>query len=135
MGIVTRHTKVPATQVIKELQLNDEERLTTYVNKLLEKAILIKRGVKKGTEYLINPKLISSSKINIRPTLKTIEPHRLKALIIEDLERYPKSMISDISKRLPDVLVKDIRNCVYKMVEDNIVKTEGANKNRTYLLA
>ena len=135
LGIVARHTKVPATQLIKELQLNDEERLTSYVNKLLEKAILIKRGVKKGTEYLINPKLISSSKINIRPTLKTIEPHRLKALIIEDLERYPKSMISDIAKRLPDVLLNDIRKCVYKMVEDNVIKVEGANKNRTYQLA
>ena len=135
LGIVARHTKVPATQLIKELQLNDEERLTSYVNKLLEKAILIKRGVKKGTEYLINPKLISSSKINIRPTLKTIEPHRLKALIIEDLERYPKSMISDIAKRLPDVLLNDIRKCVYKMVDENAVKVEGANKNRTYQLA
>jgi ATP-dependent DNA helicase RecG len=135
LGIVARHTKVPATQLIKELQLNDEERLTSYVNKLLEKAILIKRGVKKGTEYLINPKLISSSKINIRPTLKTIEPHRLKALIIEDLERYPKSMISDIAKRLPDVLLNDIRKCVYKMAEDKVINVEGANKNRTYQLA
>ncbi|MHB9055767.1 MAG: ATP-binding protein [Paludibacteraceae bacterium] len=135
LGIIARHTKVAATLLIKELQLNDEERLASYINKLLENAILIKRGVKKGTEYLINPKLISSSKINIKPTLITIEPHRLKALIIEDLERYPKSRISDIAKRLPDVLLNDIRKCVYKMVEDNVIKVEGANKNRTYLLA
>lgn len=135
LGIVVRHNKVPATQLIKELQLADEERLVSYVNKLLEKAILIKRGIKKGTEYLINPKLISSSKINIKPTLKTIEPHRLKALIIEDLERYPKSSISDISKRLPDVLLNDIRKCVYKMAADNIVKFEGGKTYRVYTLA
>jgi len=56
-------------------------------------------------------------------------------LIIEDLECYPKSMISDIAKRLPDVLLNDIRKCVYKMVDDSILRVEGANKNRTYILA
>lgn len=132
LGIVAKHTKVSSTHLIKELQLNDEERLTSYVGKLLEKSILIKRGIKKGTEYLINPKLISSSKINIKPTLKTIEPHRLKALIIEDLERYPKSKMSDIAKRLPDVLITDIRKCVYKMVAEGTVKFEGGKTYRVY---
>ena len=135
LGIVARNKKILATQLTKELQISDEDRLRTYVAKLIETAILVSRGVKKGTEYLINPKLIASSKINIKPTLKTIEPHRLKALIIEDLERYPKSKISDIAKRLPDVLLNDIRKSVYKMVAENVIKVEGANKNRTYLLS
>lgn len=98
LGIVSRHKKILATQLTKELQITDEDRLRSYTAKLLDKAILISRGVKKGTEYLINPKLITSSKLNIKPTLKTIEPHRLKALIIEDLERYPKSSIADVAK-------------------------------------
>lgn len=135
LGIVARNKKILATQLTKELQISDEDRLRTYVAKLIENSILVSRGVKKGTEYLINPKLIASSKINIKPTLKTIEPHRLKALIIEDLERYPKSKISDIAKRLPDVLLNDIRKSVYKMVAENVIKVEGANKNRTYLLS
>ena len=135
LGIVARHNKVPATQLIKELQLTEEERLASYVNKLLEKAILITRGVKKGTEYLLNPKLITSSKINIKPTLKTIEPHRLKALIIEDLERYPKSSIADISKRLPDVLIVDLRKCIYKMATDGKLIYEGGKTYRKYSVA
>ena len=135
LGIVARHNKVPATQLIKELQLTEEERLASYVNKLLEKAILITRGVKKGTEYLLNPKLITSSKINIKPTLKTIEPHRLKALIIEDLERYPKSSIADIAKRLPDVLIVDLRKCIYKMVTEGKLVYEGGKTYRKYSVA
>lgn len=135
LGIVSRHKKILATQLTKELQITDEDRLRSYVAKLLEKAILISRGVKKGTEYLINPKLITSSKINIKPTLKTIEPHRLKALIIEDLERYPKSSIADIAKRLPDVLIVDLRKCIYKMATDGKLIYEGGKTYRKYSVA
>lgn len=135
LGIVARNKKILATQLTKELQISDEDRLRTYVAKLIETSILVSRGVKKGTEYLINPKLIASSKINIKPTLKTIEPHRLKALIIEDLERYPKSSIADISKRLPDVLVFDLRKCIYKMVSEGKLIFEGGKTYRKYSLA
>lgn len=135
LGIISRHKKILATQLSKELQLNEEERLRTYVARLLEQAIIISRGVRKGSEYLINPKLIASSKINIKPTLKTIEPYRLKALIEEDLKAHPNSMISEISKRLPDVLIDDIRKCVYKMVDDNILQHQGGKTYRKYSLA
>lgn len=135
LGIVSRNKKILATQLTKELQLADEDRLRSYVSKLLDKAILIPRGVKKGTEYLINPKLISSSKINIKPSLKTMEPHRLKALIVEDLERYPKSTIAEIAKRLPDVLIFDLRKIIYKMVAEGKIRYEGGKTYRKYFVA
>lgn len=135
LGIVARHKKILATQLTKELQLTDEERLRSYMNGLLEKAILVPRGIKKATEYLINPKLISSSKLNIKPTLKIIEPHRLKALIEEDVRMYPRSKMSEIQSRLPDILAVDIQKCVYKLVKDGVLKVQGAKTNRTYALA
>lgn len=135
LGIVCREKKVLSTQLTNLLQLSDEERLRSYTSNLLKERILTPRGAKKGTEYLINPKVISSSKINIKPTLKTIEPHRLKALIVEDIKRYPGSMIADIRKRLPDVLIEDLRKCVYKMVSDSILRHEGGKTYRKYFLA
>lgn len=135
LGIVCREKKVLSTQLTNLLQLSDEERLLSYTSNLLRERILTTRGAKKGTEYLINPKVISSSKINIKPTLKTIEPHRLKALIVEDIKRYPGSMIADISKRLPDVLIEDLRKCIYKMVSDSTLRHEGGKTYRKYFLA
>lgn len=135
LGIVCREKKVLSTQLTNLLQLSDEERLRSYTSNLLRERILTTRGAKKGTEYLINPKVISSSKINIKPTLKTIEPHRLKALIVEDIKRYPGSMIADISKRLPDVLIEDLRKCIYKMVSDSTLRHEGGKTYRKYFLA
>ena len=135
LGIISRHKKILATQLTKELQLTDEERLRSYINRLIENAIIISRGIKKGTEYLINPKLIMNAKLNLKPTLKIIEPHRLKALIEEDLKLYPKSKIGDVHKRLPDILIEDIRKCIYKMVKDDVLIVFGAKTNRTYSLA
>ncbi len=135
LGIVARHKKILATQLSKELQLSDEDRLRSYIYRLMEQAVIITRGNKKATEYLINPKLIANAKINIKPTLKIIEPHRLKALIEEDVKMYPNSKMSDIQRRLPDILAEDIQKCVYKMVKQNVLLVQGAKTNRTYILA
>lgn len=135
IGIIARHKKILATQLSKELQLSDEDRLRSYVSRLLDEAIIVSRGIKKGTEYLLNPKLIAGSQINVKPTLRTIEPHRLKALIIEDIARYPKSSFLDIAKRLPDVAVKDLRKCIYKMAAEGELFHEGGKTYRRYYLA
>jgi len=135
LGIITRHKKILATQLTKELQLTDEDKLRTYISKLTEQAIIITRGIKKGTEYLINPKLIINSRINIKPTLKVIEPHRLKALIEEDLKLYPNSKSSDIQSRISDLPIEDIRKCLLKLEKEGIVLTQGIKKGKTYSLA
>ena len=135
LGIITRHKKVLATQLTKELQLTDEDRLRSYISKLSDQSIIIKRGIKKGTEYLINPKLIINSKINIKTTLKVIEPHRLKALIEEDLKLYPKSKSADIQVRISELPIEDIRKCLLLLEKDGVVFTEGIKKGKTYSLA
>ena len=135
LGIVTRHKKILATQLTKELQLTDEDRLRSYISKLVDQAILITRGIKKGTEYLINPKLIVNSKINIKPSLKVIEPHRLKALIEEDLKLYPNSKSSEIQKRISDLPIEDIRKCLLNLEKEGVVLTSGIKKGKSYFLA
>ena len=83
---------------------------------------------------MINPLLIKSSKLNIKPSLKTIEPHRLIALIESDLQTYPKSTIREIHKRIPDVDIKDLRKIIYKMVNDGILHHTPDKTYRKYWL-
>lgn len=135
MGIVARHQKILTTQLAKELQLSEEERLRSYVVRLLEQGLLVSRGIKKGTEYVVNPKLITNAKINVKPTLKVIEPHRLKALIEEDLKFHPGSKIDEVHGRLQDVPLEDVRKATYKLAAEGVLRTEGAKKNRIYFLA
>ena len=41
----------------------------------------------KGTRYHVPPKLLLEAGLDKLTTLKRVQPHRLRALIIEDLER------------------------------------------------
>lgn len=134
-GIVSRKRKVLTTQLYRELQLSEEERLRTYVSRLLEQKLLISRGLKKGTEYLINPQLIANAKLNIKASLKVIEPHRLKALIIEELRLRPQSSIEDVHKQFVDIDRKDIQKAVYELSDQEEIEHSGGTKGRVYWLA
>lgn len=127
-GAIANETKLLATKLSSYLQLSDEDRLRSYVEPLLQLGLINKRGTGKGTVYFINPKLIANSKANIKTTLRNIEPYALKALIIEDLKVHPRSLISEIAERLPDIELGELRKTIYKMVGNELVTTGG----RTY---
>ena len=70
---------------------------------------------------------------HIVTTLKTIEPHVLKALIKEDIRMHPMSKISDIANRIPDVDIKEIRKQLYNMIGTDIEK-EGTRFDSKYYI-
>ncbi len=80
-------------------------------------------------------KVIQGAKVNIKPSLITIESHRLQALIEEDLKVHPDSQIGEINSRLGDVPVEDLRKCIYRMVKKNILDFHGGKTYRKYSLA
>ncbi len=135
LGVIARHKKILATQLSKELQLS-EDRLRDWVTRLLDLKIIINRGQKKGTEYLINPQLIFSAKLNTKPSLKTIEPHALRALIMEDLKYHPNSSISQIHERIgQDTIKADVQKAVYYLFKKGDVDKSGPTKKTVYFLA
>lgn len=135
LGVVATMKKILSTQLSTALQLNQEDKLKYWLGSLLDKSILISRGVKKGTEYLLNPDLFSQAKLNLTPSLKTIEPYKLDALIFEDLKHNGESKLADIQSRLSEVYPGDVQKAVYRLVKMGDLETQGANKNRTYKLS
>ena len=101
---------------------------------LLQDNLVVKRGIKKGTCYYINPKLIKNAKAGIKTTLKTVEPHVLKTLVYEDLRLHPDSGVREIIERLKDADIRDVRKILYAGVESGELEPHGASKNRTYTL-
>ena len=135
LGTIAKHQKLLSTQLSKQLQLPDDDRLRSFVTQLLNQDILISRGVKKGTEYLINPKLISNAKINIKPSLKTIEQPRLKALIEETLHRSENLSMAEIHAKMGDIELADVRKAVYALAKIGVLEPHGADRNRKYAMA
>ncbi|MDL2244682.1 putative DNA binding domain-containing protein [Parabacteroides sp. OttesenSCG-928-J18] len=135
LGIIALERKISTTQLSERLQLTTQERLRTWMGSLMDKSIIIARGIKKGTEYLLNPELFATAKLDIIPTLKTIEPFKLEALIEEDLKYNGKSKIAEIQTRLKEVPEKDVQKAIYRMVKNNVIEGIGGKRHRIYLLA
>lgn len=132
-GIIARERKIYSTQLAKQLQLPSDDRLRSYVDKILAEGLIIKSGRGKGNQFQVNPQLINNARVNIKTSLKTIEPYALKALIKEDVNKHPGSRISEISSRIPDIELKEIRKMVYSMVGSDL-RVNGAKTNRVYYL-
>jgi len=135
LGIVATEKKILSTQLAIKLQLNQEDKMRTWIGTLLEKGILITHGIKKGTEYLLNPELFAQAKLNIKPSLKTLEPYKVEALIIEDLKYNGQSKLSDIQNRLKEISENEIQKTVYRMVKRTDLTVEGGKRNRSYSLS
>lgn len=134
LGIIASQKKMPATHLATHLLLVEDDRTRTWIGTLLEKEIIVTHGEKKGTQYLLNPKLFEQAKLDITPSLKTMEPYMLEALIKEDLKYNGTSSMSDIKKRMKGVSESEIQKSVYKLVADKEIIPSGAKKNRTYEL-
>lgn len=126
--------KMSATELNKALQLNDGDKLGHYVGKLVDEGIISFSGRGKGCQYFISPNVVNNSRSNIKTSLKTIEPYRLRALILEDLRFHPDSLWSDIAKRLPDVKEDELQNTIRKMALDGRILGSASRKYRRYRL-
>mgnify|MGYP000956884521 CR=1 FL=1 len=135
LGIIAASKKLLSTQLSLKLQLNQEDKLKYWLDNLLNNNIVISRGKRKGTEYLLNPDLFSQAKLDLKPSLKTIEPYKLEALILEDLKHNGESKMLDIQRRLSEVYPNDIQKAVYRLVKKEEILPKGANRNRTYLIS
>lgn len=131
-GAIANAEKIRSIDLTEYLQLSDEERLRSYIGKLLKDEIILKDGRGKGSFYKINPRLISNSKVNKKTTLKTIEPYRLKALILEDLKNHPMSMIDEVAYRLPDVDLNELKKMVRKMATNGEINHDNSRRYRRY---
>ena len=131
-GAIAKAEKIRSLDLTEYLQLSDEDRLRDYIGNLLKDEIVLKDGRGKGTYYKINPKLISNAKVNKRTTLKTIEPYRLKALILEDLKNHPMSMIDEMAYRLPDVDFDELQKMVRKMATNGEISHDNSRRYRRY---
>ncbi len=134
LGIILQKKSVTASELSKELQLTDGNRLRPYVESLIANNIILHKGSGRGTKYEINPEFVSTTKMQFPTTLKTIEPYRLKALILEDLKYHSNSLLSEMATRLPDVDYMELERMVRTMAKDGEITPIGGRKYRRYKL-
>ena len=86
--------------------------------------------------YFVPPELLRASGLDRRTTLRRVQPHRLRALILEDLERYPLSSSTEIHARIgPEIPPRTLRRALGELVKDGRVEPTGERRWRRYSLS
>ena len=83
--------------------------------------------------YFVAPGLLRDMELPGATTFTRIEPHRLRALILEDLGRHPDSGFGEIHDRIgKEIPVSHVRRAIKALVDDGKVLLEGQRHWRRY---
>lgn len=134
LGIVLQHKSIIASEFARKIQSKDDKQIKNWLGQLIKCKIVLTKGKTKGTQYFINPEVLKGT-IFEKTDLSTIEEHRLKTLILEDIEKYPQSNIESIHNRIgKEIPIRRIRSCIYSLVKERKVNTMGGKKFRKYFI-
>ncbi|GIV30503.1 MAG: hypothetical protein KatS3mg028_1569 [Bacteroidia bacterium] len=135
MGIIAQQQSILATEFSRLLQSKNDKQIKNWLGKLLDYEIIKTKGRTKGTEYFVNPKILKNTGEMTNTSLKHIQEHRLEALVMTDLERFGKSSISEIHKRIgKDIPLRKLRSLLYQMTKDHKIVAIGEKKGRKYFI-
>lgn len=133
LGLLAQHDALTARELADTLELPSVEALQPWFKRLLDWHLVQSAGRTQATRYFVDPGLLRSLKFTGETTLKRIEPHRLAALVLEDLQRYPQSAISEIHQRIGgEIHPKQVKRALEELIERGSVRFEGNNRWRRY---
>ncbi|WP_217808703.1 AlbA family DNA-binding domain-containing protein [Derxia lacustris] len=84
----------------------------------------------------VQPELLRTLDFPAVTTLKRIEDHRLRALVLEDLGRYPGSPIGDVHRRIGEEIPRRrLRSVLSELMAAGAVRIAGRLRSARYFLA
>lgn len=135
LGLLAQHDALTARELANTLELATVEAVQPWLKRLLEWHLVHSAGRTQATRYFIDPALLRNLDFVGGTTLKRIEPHRLLALIVEDVGRYPQSKIGDIHQRIGlEIPRSRIRRGIEQLVKDDKLQSEGVRSGTRYRL-
>jgi ATP-dependent DNA helicase RecG len=133
LGLLAQTEGLLATELAERLELPDPSALRPWLGRLLDLGLLQQGGRTRATRYFVQPDLLRAAGLDGRTTLVRVQPHRLKALVLEDLERFPNSSISDVHRRVaPEVPIRTFGRALQRLARDGFVEATGTRRWRKY---
>lgn len=137
LGLIAQAGSISGSELIRRLELKDNVALRPWLRPLLDMGLVeTNDGKTKSVEYRVVPSLLRDSNFKGKTTLKRIEQHRLRELIIEDLKLYGPTSIRDINIRIgEEISRKSIQRMLKDLIETGIAISTGATQGMKYMLA
>ena len=135
LGLLAQQDAMTARELVAALELPSVDSLQPWLKRPLEWQLVRSIGRTQATRYFIDPELLRSLDFAASTTLKRIEPHRLLALIVEDVGRYPRTRIGEIHQRIgAEVPRSRIRRSLEQLVREGRLHQEGVRSGTRYRL-
>ncbi len=136
LGLLAQHEALTARELAGLLELGDASQLSPWLDRLQRWGLVGQTGRTQATRYFVEPAMLRRMEFDAVTTLKRIEPHRLRELILEDLRRYPRSSIGDIQGRVgPEIPRPRIKRTLDVLIDEGLAVGEGEKRWRRYSLA
>ncbi|ABQ28443.1 ATP-binding protein [Geotalea uraniireducens] len=136
LGLLAQHEALTARELAKALELSSVDVLSPWINRLLSWGLVLSSGRTQATRYFVDPDVLRRLEFPASTTLQRIEPHRLQALIVEDLSRYPRSAGGEINRRIgAEIPYKQVKRAIDALIAARQVLFEGDKRGRRYWLA
>jgi len=136
LGLLAQHDSLTAHDLVAYLELGQAEALAPWIGHLQERGLVKQIGRTRASRYFVDPTMLRRMDFSQPTTLSRIEPHRLEALIIEDLRRYPGSAIGDVHNRIgKEINRRRIKRALDGLARAGEVHYEGEKRGRRYWVA
>jgi len=134
LGLLAQHEAMTAIELVKVLELSRGEDLKLWIGRLKDWDVVNSRGKTKAMEYFVEPEVLRTLKFQGETTLKGIERHRLRELILRDLEIYRKASISQIHERIgAEIPRRKLRRELGELVAAKEIGSQGVKRGTVYL--
>lgn len=135
LGLIAQHDSLRAVDLAKTLGLRDPGAAAEWIGRLRDWGVVASRGRTKATEYFVAWNVLRKARFRGRTTLKGIEVHRLRELILRDLAVYGETRRSEIHARIgAEIPLSKVRGSLRALIEEGLVEKRGEKRGRRYVL-
>lgn len=134
LGLLAQSDALTARELSATLELKTVDALQPWIRRTVDWGLVRSSGRTQATKYYVDPVLLQTLNFSgAATTLKRIEPHRLAALIEEDVRRYPASQISEIHSRIgAEIPRTQIKRSIAELVRAGRLVSEGIKRGTRY---
>jgi ATP-dependent DNA helicase RecG len=136
LGVLAQSEGMTARELGAVLETDGADELAVWLGRLVQNGLVRTSGKTSGRRYFVAPDWLRGAQLDHKTTLSRITPHRLLALIMEDLARYPDSSSTDINRRIgAEISVKTVKRALDDLVDGKRVIYVGERRWRRYRLS
>lgn len=136
LGTLAMSDGLTARELARQLEIaNTDEGAAVWLGRLLDLGLVMSIGKTQGTRYFVSPQALKLGGVQSKTTLTRMVPHRLRALIVEDLSGYPGSSATEVHRRTaPELAPRSVKRALDQLVATGQVEPQGEKRWRRYRL-